>query len=199
MAVLPFEVVAVIVAVPVPTAVTVPLLTFATASLLDDHVTVLSVAFAGATVAVRSPVSPTWSLRLVGAIVTPVGFTMLVFSLTVTFTVAVRLLCVVAVIVAVPLLTPLITPPETVATEASLVVHLTDLLVAFEGATVAVTDALSPSRTVTLDLLSVTPVASTISTSTISPPMIVAAPPSPMKAPLGTTRPGAGVLLVLRT
>ena len=49
---------AVIVAVPLPIAVTVPLLTVATAVLLLDQVTVLFVALEGATVAVSVLVLP---------------------------------------------------------------------------------------------------------------------------------------------
>ena len=61
-AVLPFDVFAVIVAVPEPTAVTVPSDTAATLSLLVLHVTLLSVALEGVTVAVSLPVSPVESL-----------------------------------------------------------------------------------------------------------------------------------------
>ena len=87
--VLPLEVFAVIVAVPSATAVTVPPDTFATLSLLDVHVTVLSVALDGETVAVSVPVLPVVRVRLVGEIVTPVASIILSFFVTVTFTVAV--------------------------------------------------------------------------------------------------------------
>ena len=139
MAVLPLEVFAVIVAVPSATAVTVPPDTFATLSLLDVHVTVLSVALDGETVAVSVPVLPVVRVRLVGEIVTPVASIILSFFVTVTFTVAVLPLLVVAVIVAVPMETPLMIPPDTVATLSLLDVHLTLLFVALEGVTVAFT------------------------------------------------------------
>ena len=57
--------VAVIVAMPSATAVTVPFSTVATASLLESHETVLSVALSGVTVAVSVSVSPTMSVALV--------------------------------------------------------------------------------------------------------------------------------------
>ena len=75
-AVLLFTVVAVIVAVPSATAVTLPLEeTVATEVLFDFHVTVLSVAFEGATVAVSVDVPPTSRLSDVLLSVTPVGLT----------------------------------------------------------------------------------------------------------------------------
>ncbi len=138
-AVLPLEVFAVMVAVPSETAVTVPPETFATLSLLDVHVTVLSVAFAGVTVAVKVSVLPVVRVRLDGEIVTPVASMILSFFVTVTFTVAVLPLLVVAVMVAVPIEIPFITPPDTVATLSLLDVHLTLLFVALEGVTVAFT------------------------------------------------------------
>ena len=72
-AVFPFEVFAVMVAVPAETAFTVPFETVATPALLEVHVTVLSVAFDGATVAVTVPEAPSLSVRVVGLTVIPVG------------------------------------------------------------------------------------------------------------------------------
>ena len=61
------------VALPFATAVTTPLaFTVATAVLLEDQFTLLFVAFSGATVAVRVPVWPGFSVRVAGATVTPV-------------------------------------------------------------------------------------------------------------------------------
>jgi hypothetical protein len=61
------------VAVPAATAVTTPLeLTVATEVLLLLHVTLLLVAFAGDTVAVKVAVWPTVKLNVVGDTVTPV-------------------------------------------------------------------------------------------------------------------------------
>ena len=56
-----FPAVAVIIAIPLLTAVTRPLLTVATAVLLEDQVTVLSLALAGRMVAVKSRPFPTSS------------------------------------------------------------------------------------------------------------------------------------------
>ena len=68
--------VAVMVAVPAPTALTVPSLsTFATASLSEAQLTVLSVAFFGNTVAVSVALPPTVSDRLSRSSVTPVTAT----------------------------------------------------------------------------------------------------------------------------
>ncbi|MNG05649.1 hypothetical protein D3C84_888520 [compost metagenome] len=68
----PSAVVAVIVAVPPPTAVTTPFATVATLALLVVHVTLLSVALAGLTVAVNVPVAPVFRLSVPGFRVTPV-------------------------------------------------------------------------------------------------------------------------------
>ena len=57
---MPLLVVAVIVAVPAPTAVTVPLLTVATLVLLELHVTALFVALDGVMVAVSVSDCPFW-------------------------------------------------------------------------------------------------------------------------------------------
>ena len=201
-AVLPFDVFAVIVAVPEPTAVTVPSDTAATLSLLVLHVTLLSVALEGVTVAVSLPVSPVESLSEEGETDTPVGSTMLSFFTTVTFTVAVLPFFVFAVIFAVPTETPFIVPPLTVATDSSLDDHVTVLYVAFEGSTVAVTDAVSCCFIVHFEGVTETLVSSTTSPTCISPLLymiISAAPPSVRNEPLGITRPGAGVLAVLRT
>ena len=77
--------VAVIVAVPAPVAVTTPLTTIATPLSSDDHVTVLSVAFSGSTVAVSSISPPTSKATLSLSSETPVtatrpGFTVMVYS-----------------------------------------------------------------------------------------------------------------------
>lgn len=65
---------------------------------------------------------------------------------------------VVAVIVAVPAPTAVTLPPETVATEALLVVHVTVLFVALDGETVAVRVEEPPTLRVMADWLRVTPV-----------------------------------------
>ena len=78
---LPFEDVALMVAVPSDLPVTVPLDTVATAVLLDDHVTVGSVAFEGATVAVSLTDEPTFTEAEVLSRVTEVTSTVVTFSI----------------------------------------------------------------------------------------------------------------------
>lgn len=78
-AVLPLTVVAVIVAVPAATAVTLPCfgVTVATSVLLELNVTVLSVASAGVTVATNVSFTPCARDNVVLLSVTPVGATLL--------------------------------------------------------------------------------------------------------------------------
>ena len=136
----PSAVVALMVAAPLATAVTTPtLLTVATAVLLLVQVTSIWVALAGVTVAVSVSV---WLAALnewdVLFRVMPVAGTGIE---TVTVQVAERFVpsAVVAVMVAVPVATAVTTPVElTVATLVLLLVHVTLLLVAFDGVTVAV-------------------------------------------------------------
>ena len=119
--------------------------------------------------------------------VTPVTST----TLTVTVAVAFNPLLVVAVMVAVPSPFAVTVPPLTVATDASLDVHTTFLLVASEGATVAVSFTVS-FRDKSADVLSrVTPVGSIFTISSSLPPDIKSLKPSIM--------PGAGVLAVFNT
>ena len=137
---LPCFVVAVIVASPAPIAVTVPSEeTVATVSSLEDHVTVLSVALSGETVAVNTAV---WSFSKVNEVLskeTLVTATVSVSFVTVTVQVAVLLPSfVVTVMVALPSLTALTVPvEETVAIVSSLEDHVTVLSVAFSGVMVA--------------------------------------------------------------
>ena len=133
----PVFVVTVIVAVPFPTAVTKPLEdTVATFVLLDFHVTVLSAASVGDTVAVNCTVAPL-DVKVAEVLfrLMPVG---IIF--TVTAQVAVfEPVFVVTIIVAVPFPTAVTKPLEdTVATFVLLDAHVTDLSVAFDGVTVAV-------------------------------------------------------------
>ena len=104
------EIYAVIVAVPAPTAVTLPPTTVATLSSLDIHVTSL---FAGFVVAVNVTVSPAFKSS-------ESGFSNLIVSFIVTVQVAVFPVGVVAVIVAVPAPTAVTLPLSTVATDVSL-------------------------------------------------------------------------------
>ena len=82
---------------------------------------------------------------------------------TVTAQVAVLLpSCVVKVIVAEPTATPVTTPVVlTVANAVLLDVHVTFLLVAFEGATVAVNEVVAPATTLAVVGATVTPVTAT--------------------------------------
>jgi hypothetical protein len=136
------EVLAVIVAVPLATGVTLPLeLTFATLVLLELHVTVLLVALLGDTVAVNvtdadEPLSVyevLFNLTLVGAMA----------SFTVTVQVDVFPLEVVAVMVAVPSPTAVILPELTLATLVLEELQLT-VEVASAGFMVAVKVSVSP-------------------------------------------------------
>ena len=143
----PLNVVTVIFAEPSLTAVIIPaLLTVATCVLSEDHLTVLFVALAGLTVAVIFSVFPSSNITEVLSTEIPVGLIILGFSATVTFTVAVNPLTVLAVITAEPFPTPVIRPPLTVATELLLDDHETVLYVAFAGLTVAVTASTFPSN-----------------------------------------------------
>ena len=123
---------AVIVAFPALTAVTLPLSTLATDSSDEVQVTVLSVASSGFTVAVNCAVSPTANERTVLSRVTePVG--------TVTVTAHSALLPQhLAVIVALPDLTAVTLPFSTLATASSEEDQTTVLSVALSGFTVAV-------------------------------------------------------------
>ena len=139
-------VVTVIVAEPAAFAVTTPVdNTVATEVLLDDQVTVLSVALDGDTVAIRVWVSPTSIVNDVLFRLTPV--TGIAAAVTVTTQEAfLPPSVVVTVIVAVPAFFAVTTPEEdTVATVVLFEVHVTDLSVAFDGETVAVNVAVWPS------------------------------------------------------
>lgn len=130
-ALLPFEVVAVIVASPLSTAVTIPSwLTVATDSLDDDHVTVLSPSVSAGIVAVILVVSPLSSDNdVLSNIIDPISL-MTVTSQVATFAPS----TVVAVIVAFPLVNPVIVPScETLAIDVSEDVHFTAFCVVSAG------------------------------------------------------------------
>lgn len=141
----PFCVVTVIVALPGDTPVTKPdPSTLATEALLELQLTVLMVAFAGATVAVSCCVAPTLNDAVSGETVTPVTGTM--DEVTVTSAVAVKLPSTeVTVIVEVPMVSAITTPfVLTVATAVLLDEYVTDLLLAFEGVTAGVSCRVAP-------------------------------------------------------
>ena len=142
----PSFVVTVIVAVPAAFAVTTPLEdTVATVVLLDFHVTDLSVAFDGNTVAVKVSVSLTVMERELLFRLTPVTETFAAWTVTVQVAVFDPSV-VVTVIVAVPAAFAVTTPLEdTDATEVLLEDHVTDLSVALDGNTVAVKVSVSPT------------------------------------------------------
>ena len=125
LAVFPFSLVAVIMAVPALLAVTVPLAsTIATSLLLLLQLTfLLSVVFSGSTVAVRAVVSPSGSVALLLSRHTSViGIS---FFSTVTVQLAVFPFSVVAVITAVPALLAITVPlASTVATLVSLLLQV---------------------------------------------------------------------------
>ena len=136
----PSAALAVMVALPLDTAVTNPvLLTVATAVLLLLHITLLSVAFSGVTVAVSCKVWP----RLVNDAVVllrviPVTGTD-IFTVTAQVAVLLEPSAVVAVIVVLPLDTAVTRPfASTVATDGLLLLHITLLSVELSGVTVAV-------------------------------------------------------------
>ena len=165
-AVLPFAVVTVMVAVPTPTAVTVPFVTIATFVLEDAQVKVLSVVSAGATVAVKVSLPPLIKERLFLFRLTPDART-----LTVTSQVAVLPFAVVTVIVAVPAPTAVTVPFTTVATLVLEDVQVKLLSVVSTGATVAVKVSLPPLMRDSVVLFSVTPVARMV-VSSLSPPLL---------------------------
>ena len=151
--------------------------TVATFLLLLVHVTDLLAASAGSTVAVSFPVSPRFSVSVSLSSLTPDTFG----ASTVSLQTAVKPpSAVFTVIFAVPTLSVLMLPLEsTVATFLLLLVHVTDLLPASVGFTVAVSLALSPRFRVSVDLSSVTPetlgaVTVTLQTA-LSPPSSVVA------------------------
>ena len=147
----PSFVVTVIVAEPAAFAVTTPEVdTVAIDVLLEDQVTDLSVALEGVTVAVSVCVSPTVIERDVLFRLTPVTAT--VCAWTVTEHVAFfPPSFVVTVIVADPAALAVTTPEEdTVATDVLLDDQVTDLSVALEGVTVAVSVCVSPTVIVML-------------------------------------------------
>ena len=148
---------AVIVTSPSFTPVTTPLpLTVAIDVLLEDQVTDLFVALSGFTVAVIVPVLPGAIVMLLLFRLTPVTAT----SLTVTLQVAVLPpTAVFAVMVAVPAFTPFTTPELlTVATAVLLELHVTLLLGAEDGDTVAVRVDEAPVFNAIVDLFKLTPV-----------------------------------------
>lgn len=144
-------------------------------------------AFEGSTVAVSVDVAPTVRASVLLDILMPVTGTR-----TVTVQVAFWPPEVVAVIVAVPGPTAVTLPPKTVATEELEVVHVTVLLVALDGVTVAVSVEEPPALRVSAVGLRVMPVVAIWvivikiapglpSTSTVSPDCVCPAyPPFPI-------------------
>ena len=108
--------------------------TVATAVFTEDHVTALFVALDGNTVAVNDFVEPVFNVNDAGERLTDAANTVIV-----NVHVAVKLpLTVVAVITALPPETAVTTPDELTVALAELELHVTVLLVAFDGATIAV-------------------------------------------------------------
>ena len=137
-AVFPFTVVAVISAVPLATARTVPLSTVAIFCAELVQTTVLSLASAGSTVAISVSLSPISIVNVVLLSDTEVTSTTSdAGSLTVTVQIAILPLCAVAVIVAAPSDLAVTFPLLTAATEESVLDHIMLLSVALLGETVA--------------------------------------------------------------
>ena len=173
----PSFVLTVMIADPAALAVTKPEEeTVATVVLLEDHVTDLSVALDGVTVAVRACVSPSVMDKLVLLRLTPVTET--VFSVTVTAHVAVLFPSfVLTVIVAEPAALAVTKPEEeTVATEVLLEDQVTDLSVALDGVTVAVSVCVSPTVIESDVLLRLTPVTATFCAWTVTEHVAVLPP-----------------------
>ena len=166
-AVFPFAVVTVIVAVPAPTAVTVPFATVATFALDVFQVKVLSIVSAGTTVAFNVSLLPLISDRLFLFNDTPDART-----LTVTSQVAVFPFAVVTVIVAVPAPTAVTVPFATVATFVLEDIQVKVLSVASSGVMVAVKVSLLPLMRESVVLFNVTPVARMVVCS-LPPPLLL--------------------------
>ena len=124
---------AVMVALPILTALTIPFSTVATDGFDEFQVTVLSVASDGLTVAAKVTDCPTFNDAVV------LSRVMLVTGVASTVTAQVAVLSpALAVMVALPTIRALTTPPSTVATEGFDDDHVIVLSVASDGATVAV-------------------------------------------------------------
>jgi len=164
---LPSAVVTVTVAVPAVTAVTTPPDTVATAGAPLLHVTFWLVALEGAIAAVKVSVPPTKRLADDLFRVTPVTVTTALLTVTAQAAVLPPS-TVVAVITADPAATAVTTPFDTVALEVSLLLHVTFLFVALEGAIAAVRVSVPPG-TIRLvdDLFRVTPLTATLLTVTV--------------------------------
>lgn len=174
---LPSDVVTVIDAVPASFAVTTPLFdTVATDVLLDDHETPVLVALEGETVAVRLPVLPATRLIVERFKETPV--TEIVAAVTETVQVAFfEPSCVVQVMVAEPAAFAVTTPEdETVATDVLLDDHVTALLEALEGETVAVSVPVVPAVKDMLVRFRETPVTETVPALTVTEQVAVFPP-----------------------
>ncbi|OQB00076.1 MAG: hypothetical protein BWY22_00187 [Bacteroidetes bacterium ADurb.Bin217] len=162
--------VAVIVTCPTETPVTTPAVTVAIPASLVDQVTPCGALF-GNTAAVNVVVPPTRIASVAGLTVTLDTATSTTSTVIVVETVGFA--TEVTVIVHVPIATELITPPDTVATDELLDAHVTDLLVAFVGSTVAVTVVLSPNVKVTSVWSTVIPVTGVAITLIVAVPTTV--------------------------
>ena len=188
-AVLPFAVVTVMVAVPAPTAVILPFSAVATFASEVLQVRVLSVVSSGATVAIKVSLSPLRRVSVPLFSVTPEARTV-----TVTSHVAVLPLAVVTVIVAVPAPTAVILPFVTVATFSLEEAQERVLSVVSSGSIVAIKVSFSPLRRDSVPLFSVTPEARTVTVTShvaVLPlavvTVIVAVPaPTAMTVPFST-------------
>jgi hypothetical protein len=109
--------------------------------------------------------------------VTLENVTAVVAALTVTAQVAVLLpSCVVTVMVALPAATAVTVPPDTVATEVALLLHVTFLFVALEGAMVAVSVSVLPTVRLVVVLFNVTPVTAIVAVLMVTTQVAVLLP-----------------------
>ena len=165
------------VVVPIATAVTTPSSTVATVSALELQVSALFVAFSGTKVAFNVPVSFTFNVSSCWSSATPVTATLAAATVTVH---SAEKSPAVAVMIALPSLTGVTMPFATVAIVGADDVHVTSLLVASSGSTVATSAAVSPPAVISRVFLSnvmpvtVTPADRTVTTHLVETPSAVA-------------------------
>ena len=162
------DVVTVIVAVPIATAVTSPFATVAISVLSLAQVTSLFVAVVGVTVAIKVLSAPTNKESSSLSRVTPVAATVNLVTVTVTVSVFVLSVDVVTVIVAVPTATAVTSPFATVAILGLSLSYLTSLFVAVVGVTVAIKVLSAPTFKESPSLSRFTPVTAMIDSVTVT-------------------------------
>ena len=195
----PSVVVTVMVALPTTTAVTKPLAsTVATEVLLDDQDTLLSVAFAGSTVSVKSEVAPSTNTKEVGAtetLVTTIGFTVMAHSPVCPPSV------VVTVTVALPSATAVTKPlASTNAIEVLLDTQVTLLSAASAGSTVSVKSEAAPSSSAkeagAIETLATGTGLTVTAHSSVWPPSVVVTVTVALPSATAVTKPSASTVAI---